>query len=442
MMKNSVASAPHIQKVGNALAIASVVAIMVATLLPEPGQPAAAPLCLVCGSDGGVDLVLNIALFIPLGVGLALSGLRWPRAVAFMCGLTVSVEAAQLFFIAGRDASIGDVITNTIGGSLGFALASNSEPWLQPDYRGALRLTVASALVWLAIQAITAFAFALSIPDSQYYGQIARELGDFAVFRGAVLDAGIDGVPIRDTLIVRSDSARRHLLEGGTAHVVAVPAGRTPDFAPILRIADEQEREILLLAQDDQDLVFGVRTGASILRLRPPVFSLPGAFIEKAMSNNSVLADTVTFSGRYNGSEAHLTAGARSASRESRISISPSLGWTLVMPFQWSLQNTPAEFFFSWLWMVLLTVPGGYWGAKIFFHAHAPARVMQVVIFVAGVLAALGAGLILAPLAFGATPAPARDWLAAASGIAIGGALGIRNRKKLPSFFNTATIAG
>jgi len=441
-MKNSVASAPHLQKFGKALATASVLAILVATLWPEPGQPAAPPLCLVCGDDGGVDVVLNIALFIPLGVGLALSGVRWTRAVVFACCLSMSVETAQLLFIAGRDASIGDVITNTVGGSLGFALASNSERWLRPDYRGALGLSVGWALVWLSIQAITAFAFALSIPDSRYYGQIARALDDFAVFRGAVLRTSIDEVPLSDTLLVRSDAVRQNLLEGGTVHVLAVPAQPTAEVAPLLRIVDEQGREILLLAQDHQDLILGVRTGASILRLRPPLFDLPGAFADRAPIQHTGGADTIALTGRYDGREARLTARAGSANRELRMRMSGALGWTLLMPFQWALQHSPAEFFFSWLWMAGLTLPGGYWGAKLVRSADVRERSANVAKVVGGAIAILGAGLILPSLAFGSTPAPAPDWLGAGSGIVIGGAFGIRNRKTFAPFFNGATIRG
>jgi len=440
-MKNSVASAPHLREFGKALATASVVAILVATLWPEPGQPAAPPLCLVCGDDGGVDVVLNIALFIPLGVGLALSGVRWTRAVLFACGLSMSVETAQLLFIAGRDASIGDVITNTVGGGLGFALASNSERWLRPDYRGALGLSLGWALAWLSIQAITAFAFALSIPDSRYYGQIARALADFAVFRGAVLRTSIDEIPISDTLVVRSDSVRQNLLEGGTVHVLAVPAQPTTEVAPLLRIVDEQSREILLLAQDDQDLVFGVRTGASILRLRPPFFDLPGAFADRPIQHTGP-ADTIALTGRYDGREAHLTARAGLANRELRMRMSGSLGWTLLMPFQWALQHSPAEFFFSWLWMAGLTLPGGYWGAKIVRSADVRGSSANIAMVVGSAIAILGAGLILPSLALGSTPAPAPDWLGAAAGMVIGGAFAIRTRKTFAPFFNGATIRG
>jgi len=440
VVENSVASPPHLQKLGKALAIASVAVILLATLLPEPGQPASPPLCLVCGSDGGVDLVLNVALFFPLGIGLALSGVRWPRAVLFACGLSVSVETAQLLFIAGRDASIGDVITNTSGGWLGFTLASVSERWLRPNYQGALRLSVAWGVVWLSIQAITTSAFALSIPEGQYYGQVARELGNFAVFRGAVLRTGIDGIPIHDAMLIQSDTVRQHLARGGTVDALAVPAERTAEVAPILRIVDEQEREIVLLAQDDQDLIFGVRTTASVLRLRPLFFDIPGAFAFPRLNKDAAAPDTIALTGRYDGREARLSARVGTTMRELRMSTSASLGWTLLMPFQWSLQNSPAEFFFSWLWMMGLTVPGGYWIAKTVRSANARAKAAHVATVVAGTIAVFAAGLVLAPLAFGTTPASARDWLAAASGMAIGAAFTIRNRKSLPSLFNSATI--
>ena len=127
-MQGSVASTPHLRRIGGVIAVASVAAILVATLLPDAGKPVDSHLCIVCGTLGGVDSILNVLLFFPLGIGLALSGIPWKRAVLTACALSLTVETAQFLFVPGRDATLGDVVTNTVGGALGFAVARSAGP--------------------------------------------------------------------------------------------------------------------------------------------------------------------------------------------------------------------------------------------------------------------------------------------------------------------------
>ena len=98
-MKGSVASTPHLRRIGGVVTIGSVAAILLVTLLPESGQPVASHLCLVCGTFGGVDAILNVLLFVPLGLGLALSGIRWSRALLIVCALSLTVETTQFFLL-------------------------------------------------------------------------------------------------------------------------------------------------------------------------------------------------------------------------------------------------------------------------------------------------------------------------------------------------------
>ena len=79
-----------------ALAVAGLLFIATMTLGPggldaekAPGQ------CFVCGMFGMVDVILNVILFVPLGAGLRLSGLRWWRAVLIGMAVTALVEFLQ-----------------------------------------------------------------------------------------------------------------------------------------------------------------------------------------------------------------------------------------------------------------------------------------------------------------------------------------------------------
>jgi hypothetical protein len=68
----------------------------------------------------GIDVLANIAGYVP--VGIALSGLGRSRAVAVAAGMAVFAEAVQLFMVH-RDPSIADVLSNVAGAALGVAIA-------------------------------------------------------------------------------------------------------------------------------------------------------------------------------------------------------------------------------------------------------------------------------------------------------------------------------
>jgi VanZ family protein len=93
------------------------------TLWPLPDQRVSSPAwCIVCDADHVPNLVLNVALFLPLGVGLGLRGVPRLAALLLMALLTAGVEALQFHVVAGRDASLGDVLANLVGGALGLRL--------------------------------------------------------------------------------------------------------------------------------------------------------------------------------------------------------------------------------------------------------------------------------------------------------------------------------
>src|SRR4029079_8470793 len=91
------------RRAGGVITILASLAIGFLTLRPSHGPPPT--------QEGGylaTDLLLNVILFFPLGLGLALLGVR-PR-VAIAIGLVSStcIELAQLWVIPGRFASVHD----------------------------------------------------------------------------------------------------------------------------------------------------------------------------------------------------------------------------------------------------------------------------------------------------------------------------------------------
>jgi hypothetical protein len=424
-MQANVASTPHLRRIGRVLTVASIAAILSATLLPASGEPVASHLCFVCGTLGAVDSILNVLLFVPLGVGLALYGFPARRAILAMGLLSISIETAQLLVIPGRDATLGDVLTNTLGGALGFAAIRHRKTWLRPSRRNATSFVVGWGGIWLSIQAISSYALAPSIPESTYYGQLARSLPDYAVFHGRVLSAEIDGVLIPNTTLADSRGVQRLLLQGATVATTVIPATPTRDIAPILRVADAEQREIVLLGQIDADVVFAVRSGAAVLRLRPPLFALPRVFPEGA-TEGPMGPNPVVVSGRYVPREVRMSARTVAKAHLSSVPLIASIGWTLVLPWQWLIIGTHTELVISWLWVACLALPFGYWAA---YSAGLP-RSQEVawpprLIWLA-VVAIVYGGLALAPHTFGLAATPFSEWLTVVSAILLG--VGLANR--------------
>lgn len=71
-----------------------------------------------------IELVVNIALFVPLGLALRLrfESMSVARATVIAFALSLGIETLQLVVATGRVANITDVLMNTLGGFLGAIL--------------------------------------------------------------------------------------------------------------------------------------------------------------------------------------------------------------------------------------------------------------------------------------------------------------------------------
>jgi len=249
------------------------------TLRPVPEQAAAvaetSPWCIVrCGDLGLLDSILNILLFLPLGIGLGLlRGTRAAVAIGFL--YSVAIELTQLFLIAGRDASLRDVITNTLGSGLGASLVTLWRPILLCQAHTARRLATIAGIGWLVVLAGTSFAAQPSLPQSTWYGQWAPELGQFDTFPGTVRDVHLDKSFLPSGILANGDEVRDTLLtQRYRLQASALVEGSTEHEAPIFSIFDDQQQEILVLAQAGHTIHFRTRTRAADLELRSPSFRL------------------------------------------------------------------------------------------------------------------------------------------------------------------------
>jgi hypothetical protein len=247
-----------------------------------------------------------------------------------------------------------------------------------------------------------------------------------------VLTAEIDGVGIPNTTLADSRRVQRLLLEGATVATTVIPATPTRDIAPILRVADAEQREIILLAQIDADLVFAVRSGADVLRLRPPLFALPRVFPEGTIEG-PMRPDPVVVSGRYVSREVRMSARTVSKSHLSSVPLIASMGWTLVLPWQWFIVGTHTELVISWIWIACLALPFGYWAAYAAGLLRQPDAAWRPALIWLAVVAIVYGGLALAPHAFGLAATPISEWLAVVSAIVLGVGLATRVSERMAS---------
>ena len=363
------------------------------------------PWCLVCGDLGAVDVLLNVALFVPLGVGLRMAG--WPllRAAATAFAVSAAVELVQSA-IPGRDPTLSDIVTNSVGGALGAALAGWSAHLVTPVPHTARLLAAGWATLWLAQTAATAALIQPALPRSWYWGQLAPDLPQFEQFTGRVDSATAGPRRIRIGRLGRSADVRNALLAGEDLRATTTPGGATAGLAPIVSLFDGQQREIALLGRWGDDLVYRLRTRSFDFRLRPPGIRLPNAFHA---------ADTlVQVTGRFDPSAGTFAAslGGTQVRIERIVPLDAQWGWSLLLPFPYAhgIESTWLTALWVFGWMVML----GYWAM-----AYRPAALAG-----AGLVLVLGLGAV--PRLWELPPATMIDGLAGFGGLAVGAMVAAR----------------
>jgi VanZ like protein len=413
--------------VGRSLVLTSAAAIAVATLTPDSRNPGPfTPLCVVCGDLGGVDVVLNVLLFLPLGLGLALAGARPLKAIGGMFAASLTIELLQFLVIPGRDPTIVDVIMNSIGGAFGFAIGSRLDSLHRPRPPVGAKLLLAWSGALLALQCVVAYSLVPALTRSSYYGQIDRELGrSVSAFPGEVLEPTVDSVRIPDSELP-DDRVRELLLrrQGAVIQATVIPNGCPTETGGIVRIADANAREILVLAQNDADLLFGVRTGAEVLRLRPVRYRLHHVFGPESIC--ALLGDTILLQARYTRTAVLLRAAARGRVDEDTIAPSVSRGWRLFLPVQTYVDSGAKEAALTTIWLFILMFPAGYW-AVFATRGVEPENARANATAAVFVLAALTIAFVLVPEVFGLPHACAWEWLVAIGGAGAGAAAACRS---------------
>ena len=372
-----------------ALVVACILAV---TLWPNSGPAEALPVsCVFCGQRALADAIANVILFMPLGAALAwvFPGARAPWRLGL--ALSLAIEISQKL-IPGRDPSLGDVITNTIGTQAGWLLVMRTRSLLVPFHH--VRARLLSAAAFAATIGVTLWLLGPAPTSANYYGQWTPNLGHLEWYRGRVLAATIDGHSVPVGLLPDDSGVRAFVSSGGVLEVRAIAGPSVTRLASLFSVYDEAQREIVLLGPERDALVLRYRRRAAEWRLDEP--DVRGA----GLLANVARGDTVQVSvARTLGTVCFTIAGKHRCAP----TATPGEAWTLLYYGEWFPHWVTQ--LLNMLWLAgLAAVVGWYAGLR------------RDALISAGVVAA---AMTLLPLAFGVVTPPL-ELAAAACGMLCG----------------------
>lgn len=390
-------------QIGRFFSLSGLLVIAGTTLVPLPSQRAAAqatPLwCLVCGDYGGVDVVLNVLLFVPFAFGVRLVGAPPSLAVTAGALISLTIESLQLAVIPGRDASLSDLTTNTLGSLIGVALGSRLPLLLNPTPEQAHRLAIAGGVVFLALQAGTAILLRPWVPSEPLRGEWARTLPGRAPFRGKVVSAVVSGSLVGDGAMLVDSQLYARLRQGHIQLELGLVSGPDlPEWTPVFELLG-RHGPVLAVAAVGRDLTFQPPARSYALRLRRPAIRLPEAL--------PPIGDRVRLAA---GERQDTLWGAwwTAQVRNRRLQLlSPSLGWSLLIPFDYAYGRE--VHWLTGLWLAGLLLPTAYWQGR--------RRTIESVVKLGFFLVA---GLGLIPTLTGYPAVHWSEWLAGVAGLAAG----------------------
>jgi hypothetical protein len=387
---------------GRLLACAGLLVILTATLIPQPGQSqaaAATPLwCLVCGEYGGVDVVYNILLFIPLALGLRLMGIPARTVVITGAMLSLSIELLQLT-IPGRDSSLSDLLTNTLGSWLGAIAGAHWGSLWRPTKSLAWRLAAVGSVLWLILQTGTGLLLRPWVPVGPLHSEWTHSPPGRKPFNGKVEFASVSGTVVPGGRVQSGYALSRRLANGNISVELEIrPGAPEPTWSSVFLVFG-RHGPVLSVDAMGTNLVLQPPARAQMLRMRRP---------------RLLIRDALAIS----GSPLRLLAGERNdtlwgqvgrpLTGRSVLTLSPSQGWMLVAPFTYAYGREANLITAGWL--ALLLVPIAYWWK----------RASSGIVGLAGLGLVLLIGLGVIPLLLGYPPVHWSEWLGGLLGVSAG----------------------
>ncbi|MEO7359806.1 MAG: VanZ family protein, partial [Gemmatimonadaceae bacterium] len=316
--------------------------------------------CFACGAEGAADVTLNLALFVPLGVALSLLGVSPPRALLAGLVLSMAIECAQRFgWPPDRIANATDVLTNSFGVFIGALMGWYRQTWLRPTPHVARVLTVVGALTVCSVLVFTAWALS---PDTTSSASQKLATGfrvsrfpftpGYGWYHGRVSAASVDEqsfTHVGDGPLILSGVVQQPLI--GTVTLSGRDARQ--EFVPLLYVHGVHvSNPELMLGQEGNDARMQVKLRGHRLRFPGPRVVLPGAFAERASTDQ-----TFTFS--LTPAIWMLSSSRDQVHRSVVLPVSLSLGWTLLQTVVHVGDRIGS--LVSLVWLLVLWLPIGYW---------------------------------------------------------------------------------
>jgi len=400
------------RRAGIVLSALVLAVVFLATLTPSNDWSSPEFWCIACGEFGGLDVLNNIVLFLPLGFAFALaSGHRWRSVVACVV-VTTFIESMQVRIVPGRDSSLSDLLANSFGGLLGVELAMRRAILLRPRGRAATVLAAAGAAGFALLTTLTSLGLRPATIPRSLWIQWTPERESFEPFTGRLLDFTLDSVNLpRGYYPPKSLGVDRTLAKPGWhARVTLETAGIQWRRSVIARIAEEYT-VLVSIEQHRWTLACEEKTRSADFRFRSPMVELPDALTP------GLAPGRVRFTCAREGN----SLIASTDDRQEVLRLSPSLGWRLLDPFTLEL---PRFLWLGALWLMALAFPAGYWIGCCAQNNEdrGPRRDSSggPSVAVGALAVAFLTGLSIVPTLAGTAPAAWWEWASAAGGALAG----------------------
>lgn len=218
----------------------------------------------MCGDRALADAIVNVLLFLPLGVALGVA--RAKRTARWLVPLTLSIgiEVAQVV-IPGRFSTLSDIVTNTLGGVLGTGFAAAWRWWLLPA-AATRRLWLGSGLAAATVALTAVLLRPRSGPEANFAHFVPR-FENLERWQGELRTVRIAGSSVSPGWLGDTSTLVRALAGGAALTLELVPSGTSHGLAPVFALTDPQRginAEVLALGDA---FLWRQRDNAAALRL-------------------------------------------------------------------------------------------------------------------------------------------------------------------------------
>ena len=291
------------------------------------------------------DVLVNICLYLPLGLILARDGVRITRLAALCALVSGTIELLQATVIPGRRGSPADVVTNLAGALAGFGLYSAARHLRRSRVRGRLVAAGAVAALPVCCWAVSGVLLGPSPPATEsWWGQWAHRLTGMEQFRGSIVSVSFLGRPMPDNRLDSTGMLRDEARAGALSlDITFLSGGITRGPTELAGVADGNGNFVISLEQLGDDLLISWWSRGAALGLHPPRVAISGA-VRAAPGERLRLRASVT------GSWVRTSVERADSIHANALRLTPLIGWMNLISAHEILAG--AQPLFNLLWML------------------------------------------------------------------------------------------